>query len=101
MNTLSDILTIRELQRWRLILGQAAENSLGGLDEHARRMDQALEWLYGRDPQRLQRGERQGGLDESSLTTPDWINAIHTLFRSRLSSGWRAMRCCATASTKW
>ena len=45
MNTLSDILTIRELQRWRLILGQAAENSLGGLDEHARRMDQALEWL--------------------------------------------------------
>lgn len=80
MNTLSDILTIRELQRWRLILGQAAENSLGGLDEHARRMDQALEWLYGRDPQRLQRGERQGGLDESSLTTPDWINAIHTLF---------------------
>jgi Mg-chelatase subunit ChlD len=80
MNTLSDILTTRELQRWRLILGKAAENSLGGLDEHARQVDHALEWLYGRDPERLQRGERQGGLEDSSLTTPEWINAIHTLF---------------------
>ena len=34
MNRLSDILATQELQRWRLILGEAAENSLGGLDEH-------------------------------------------------------------------
>ncbi|MBA7934792.1 VWA domain-containing protein [Klebsiella sp. RHBSTW-00215] len=80
MHTLSDLLTTRELQRWRLILGEAAENSLGGLDERACQMDQALEWLYGRDPERLQRGERQGGLEGSNLTTPEWINAIHTLF---------------------
>lgn len=80
MHVLSDLLTTRELQRWRLILGEAAENSLGGLDERARQMDHALEWLYGRDPERLQRGERQGGLENSCLTTPEWINAIHTLF---------------------
>lgn len=80
MHPLSDILTTRELQRWRLILGPAADNSLGGLDERARQVDRALEWLYGRDPQRLQRGERLGGLEESDLTTPEWINAIHTLF---------------------
>ena len=76
MNRLSDILTTQELQRWRLILGEAAENSLGGLDEHARQVDHALEWLYGRDPERLRRGERQGGLEDSSLTTPEWINAF-------------------------
>ncbi|MBZ7126086.1 vWA domain-containing protein [Klebsiella grimontii] len=80
MHPLSDILTTRELQRWRLILGPAADNSIGGLDERARQVDRALEWLYGRDPQRLQRGERLGGLEESDLTTPEWINAIHMLF---------------------
>lgn len=58
MHPLSDILTTRELQRWRLILGPAADNSLGGLDERARQVDRALEWLYGRDPQRLQRAGR-------------------------------------------
>ena len=101
MNRLSDILTTQELQRWRLILGEAAENSLGGLDEHARQVDHALEWLYGRDPERLRRGERQGGLEDSSLMTPEWINAITRFFRSRLSSGSRAMRYCATASMRW
>ena len=32
------------------------------------------------DPERLQRGERSGGLGSSNLTTPEWINSIHTLF---------------------
>lgn len=41
MHPLSDILTTRELQRWRLILGPAADNSLGGLDERARQVDRA------------------------------------------------------------
>ncbi|UDQ78347.1 VWA domain-containing protein [Erwinia rhapontici] len=80
MPELSDMLTSTELQRWRLMLGEAAESSLGGLDEHARAVDNALEWLYGRDPQRLQRGERHGGREGSQLTTPQWINAIHQLF---------------------
>ena len=74
MSELNDLLTTRELQRWRLILGEAAETTLCGLD------DNALEWLYGRDPERLQRGERSGGLGGSNLTTPEWINIIHTLF---------------------
>ena len=80
MPEFSDILTSRELQRWRLMLGDAADESLGGLDEHARAVDNALEWLYGRDPQRIQRGERHGGSGGSQLTTPEWINAIHQLF---------------------
>ena len=80
MSELNDLLTTRELQRWRLILGEAAETTLCGLDDNARQIDHALEWLYGRDPERLQRGERYGGLGRSNLTTPEWINSIHTLF---------------------
>ncbi len=34
----------------------------------------------GADPERLQRGERYGGLGRSNLTIPEWINSIHTLF---------------------
>lgn len=69
-----------ELQRWRLLLGEAAEASLGELDDHYRSVDSALEWLYGRDPERLARGERGASLGKSNLTTPEWINEIHQLF---------------------
>ena len=51
MSELNDLLTTRELQRWRLILGEAAETTLCGLDDNARQIDHALEWLYGRDPE--------------------------------------------------
>ena len=84
MSELNDLRTTRELQRWRLILGEAAETTLCGLDDNARQIDHALEWLYGRDPERLQRGERSGGLGDSNLTTPEWINSIHTLFPQRV-----------------
>jgi Mg-chelatase subunit ChlD len=68
------------LERWRLMLGEAAEGACGGLGADAAAADAALEWLYGRDPERGQRDERGAGLGPSSLTTPDWINSIHTLF---------------------
>lgn len=72
------------LTRWRLLLGEAAQPSLGGLQADALAADAALEWLYGRDPDRLARGERNagrtGGDDPSSLSTPEWINTIHELF---------------------
>lgn len=84
MSELNDLLTTRELQRWRLILGEAAETTLCGLDDNARQIDHAMEWLYGHDPERFQRGERSGGLGCSNLTTPEWINSIHTLFPQRV-----------------
>lgn len=68
------------LQRWRLLLGEPAEPSCGALGEAAQAADAALEWLYGRDGDRAERGERSAGLGPSALSTPDWINAIHTLF---------------------
>ncbi|WP_137937954.1 VWA domain-containing protein [Chitinivorax sp. B] len=72
------------LTRWRLLLGEAAQGCLGDLPGEAQAADAALEWLYGRDPDRKARGERSasrhGGHEKSQLTTPDWINTIHELF---------------------
>ncbi len=83
MSELNDLLTTRELQRWRLILGEAAETTLCGLDDNARQIDHALEWLYGRDPERLQRGERSGGLGCSNLTTLSGSTVFTRCFRNR------------------
>lgn len=76
------------LQRWRLVLGEAAEEALGGCGEGVgdlAAMDAALAWLYGRDPELAERdvrGDRpqRGGSEASRLTVPDWINEIHRLF---------------------
>ena len=68
------------LVRWRLLLGEAAQNACGALSGQALAADAALEWLYGRDPDRAQRGERTGGDGASALSTPDWIDSVHTLF---------------------
>lgn len=68
------------LMRWRLLLGEPAQQACGALNEEGAAADAALEWLYGRDPERIARGERSGGFEPSQLTTPDWINTIHTLF---------------------
>jgi len=68
------------LERWRLLLGEPAEHACGGLGGPAQAADAALDWLYGRDSDRAERGERSAGLGPSALTVPEWINAIHTLF---------------------
>lgn len=68
------------LERWRLVLGEAAENSCGQLSAAALAADQAISWLYDRDPELAARGERRAGLGPSALSTPDWINQIHQLF---------------------
>lgn len=68
------------LLRWRLLLGEPAEVTCGPLSPEGREADVALEWLYGRDSGRARRGERDAGLGASTLSTPEWINTIHTLF---------------------
>ncbi|ROZ74307.1 VWA domain-containing protein [Ramlibacter sp. WS9] len=73
-------------ERWRLLLGEAAQQSLGGgLGDGATAaaMDRALAWLYGRDEPEgdaTDSRERQGGGGASQLTVPEWINDIHELF---------------------
>ncbi len=72
------------LIKWRLILGEAAEESLGGsgLSERWLDADGALDWLYGReDPARPdRRAPRRGGKGRSGLTVPEWINEVDRLF---------------------
>lgn len=95
-------MTPREaLTRWRLLLGAEAEQGLGcGLDGAEARMDAALDFLYGREygQGRNVRGrgspgqgqgkpgatdDRHGGLGDSQMSVPDWLNAIHELFPKR------------------
>ena len=82
-------MTDREkLQRWRLILGGDAEEGLGGgLDGQQERQDRALGYLYNREyrPGRNVRAnkDRHGGLEDSQLSVPDWINEVHELFPKR------------------
>ncbi|WP_086823778.1 VWA domain-containing protein [Allokutzneria sp. NRRL B-24872] len=67
------------LQRWRLILGEPAEACTDTPQGDALARDAALEWLYGRDPERAKRDVR-GGSGPSRLTTFDWLEEIHRLF---------------------
>lgn len=70
------------LERWRLILGEPAAGSLGGLDGEAAGRDAALDWLYGRDEELDRRDirRRPGGSGASQLTTVDWLDDIVRLF---------------------
>lgn len=77
------------LARWRLVLGEAADPSLGSPSGDAQAMDAALEWLYGRDPDAAERdvrggggrgGERSADLSPSALSVPEWISEIQRLF---------------------
>lgn len=78
--------SLNDAERWRLLLGEAGEPSLGpggaGMS-----MDRALAWLYGRDDPQSAAGtdpgdslDRHGGSEASQLTVPEWINQIHELF---------------------
>jgi Mg-chelatase subunit ChlD len=82
-----------DLQRWRLILGPAAESSTGGLSQENAGRDAALDWLYGRDDDLGKRDVRRGGTragdrdgargaddSPSIVTTVDWLDGIHKLF---------------------
>jgi Mg-chelatase subunit ChlD len=74
----------RRMMRWRLVLGEGTEETLGGLGEDWQRREQALRFLYGREygPGRnvRARSAQGGGLGESQLTVPEWINEVHQLF---------------------
>jgi len=80
-------MTEESLERWRLVLGSASEQALGGpgLGADAMARDAALDWLYGRDEDLARRGirrggARQGGDEPSSLSTVDWLDEVHRLF---------------------
>lgn len=73
--------------RWRLVLGKDAESMCRGvLDGQGQAQDAALEYLYGREygaGRNVRSGDRSGGMEESVLSVPDWINKVHELFPQR------------------
>jgi Mg-chelatase subunit ChlD len=70
--------------RWRLLLGESTEDLLGGLSAEWQDRETAIGYLYDRENAdrniRKDQQDRSGNLDPSSLTVPDWINAVHELF---------------------
>lgn len=82
-----DELHARRMSRWRLVMGPGAEQLCGGLSDDDARRDACLGYLYDREYGRGRnvRGAdgRRGGLEDSNLTVPDWINQVHELFPKR------------------
>jgi Mg-chelatase subunit ChlD len=79
--------TVRDerLVRWRLLLGNAAEQALdarSGMSADDLAADAALGWLYerGDDLEGRDIKDRQGGYGPSSLSVPDWLSEVHRLF---------------------
>jgi Mg-chelatase subunit ChlD len=76
---------MKNLNRWRLVLGKYAGQQLdkqNSLSAHQTRMDAALEYLYGREYK--ERGLRKelspGSLDASQLTLVTWLSEVRELF---------------------
>ncbi len=80
-----DLTGLPPLVRWRLLLGESADDALGGaggLEGAAAAADAALAWLYGRDAELGERdiAQREAGGGGSAMTVPEWINDVHRLF---------------------
>src|SRR5512143_3621385 len=72
------------LVRWRLVLGNAAQELDGraGMSAEDLAADASLGWLYERGEELEDRDVRgrEGGLGASALSVPDWLNQVHKLF---------------------
>jgi Mg-chelatase subunit ChlD len=70
-------------------MGPGSEQLCGGLSGEDQVRDTCLGFLYdreygsGRNVRGGDQGGQSGGLGESELTVPDWINQIHELFPKR------------------
>lgn len=78
-------LNTESLRRWRLILGRYATQPLSNAQFNADdwRLDQALEYLYGREYEGrglTRPGGGAGSLDPSQLRAIDWLNQSRKLF---------------------
>lgn len=75
--------------RWRLVMGAGSEQLCGGLGAEDQARDECLGYLYdreygaGRNVRGGDQGGQSGGLGESMLTVPEWINRVHELFPKR------------------
>lgn len=70
------------LNRWRLVLGQHAQQQVPLEDVRLISMDEVLEFLYGRESAGGDVRERstRGGREASRLTVPQWLSEVRRLF---------------------
>lgn len=80
-------LSLSATDRWRLLLGEVSETGFGTpQSERVTQMQCHLDWLYNRVLPTQQQGDmqetfnRKGSHGASTLSTPEWINNIETLF---------------------
>ena len=67
------------LNRWRLVLGKNAREQMALSDPTLDQMDQALDFLYGREAPEDVR-DPQGGRESGIPTVAHWLSKIRTLF---------------------
>ena len=68
------------LNRWRLILGRNAEGALTLGGARLLRMDDALDFLYGREAGEDEKRDPQGGGGASAPTVARWLSEVRSLF---------------------
>lgn len=76
-------MTQQRQSRWRLVMGAGSEQLCGGLSAEDQKRDECLGFLYNREyggGRNVRSGDRSGGLGDSSLSVPDWINNVNELF---------------------
>ena len=71
-----------QLARWRLVLGQAAEEQ--GIncdsDERCQRIEDLVGFLFDPGTSPKNRADRQGGKGGHSLSVPEWVDQVSELF---------------------
>ncbi|MGG1534115.1 VWA domain-containing protein [Brevibacillus agri] len=74
------------INRWRLLLGSQADDSLEQSGEYSRsefayrELDSILDFLYSREHGEEQGYRKEGGREGSQLTVPTWLQKIRKLF---------------------
>ncbi len=76
------------LARWRLVLGKYARDQIpAGMSFQQQRIENALDFLYSREyrgrgvrDQEEETGKREGTLDPTQLTVPQWLSEVRELF---------------------
>ncbi|MCA9069395.1 MAG: hypothetical protein KDA84_10750, partial [Planctomycetaceae bacterium] len=85
------------MARWRLVMGAGSEDACGAcLNGDNVQREECVGFLYDREyggRRNVRSGKKQGkgeskkdrtgGLGESALTVPDWINQVHELFPAK------------------
>lgn len=86
LNSLPESNQAETLNRWRLILGDSAEEGLSNTDaydaEHFKytEIDEILGYLYNREYGEEQGYRKEGGRGSSNLTVPNWLHKVRELF---------------------